>query len=44
LLSPEERESQGIKSNLVRFSVGIEDTQDLKRDLQMAFASSVAGE
>lgn len=44
LLSPEERESQGIKSNLVRFSVGIEDTQDLKRDLQMAFASSIAKE
>ncbi|MFO7743996.1 MAG: PLP-dependent aspartate aminotransferase family protein [Psychroflexus sp.] len=41
LLTPEERESQGIKSNLVRFSVGIEDSKDLKRDLQMAFASSL---
>jgi cystathionine beta-lyase len=41
LLTPEERKSQGIKSNLVRFSVGIEDTNDLKRDFQMAFSESL---
>lgn len=41
LLTSEERKAQGIKSNLVRFSVGIEDSQDLKRDLRMAFASSL---
>jgi cystathionine beta-lyase len=42
LLSPEERKAQGINSNLVRFSVGIEDSKDLKRDLQMAFSSSLS--
>lgn len=41
LLTPEERKAQGIKSTLVRFSVGIEDTQDLKRDLEKAFSSSL---
>ncbi|MBZ9653106.1 trans-sulfuration enzyme family protein [Psychroflexus montanilacus] len=41
LLTPEERKAQGIKSNLVRFSVGIEDTSDLKRDLRMAFSESL---
>jgi cystathionine beta-lyase len=39
LLTAEERHAQGIKSNLIRFSVGIEDTQDLKQDLLMAFSS-----
>jgi cystathionine beta-lyase len=38
LLTAEERHAQGIKSNLIRFSVGIEDTQDLKQDLLMAFS------
>jgi cystathionine beta-lyase len=38
LLSVEERHAQGIKSNLIRFSVGIEDTQDLKQDLLRAFS------
>lgn len=41
LLTSEEREAQGIKSNLVRFSVGIEDMQDLKADLEQAFLSSI---
>ncbi len=41
LLSQKDRDQQGIKSNLVRFSVGIEDTKDLKRDFQMAFSSSL---
>lgn len=41
LLTPDERKAQGIKSNLVRFSVGIEDSQDLKNDLRMAFSGSL---
>ncbi|MUP46155.1 PLP-dependent transferase [Gramella sp. BOM4] len=36
LLSPEEREKQGIKDGLLRFSVGIEDFEDLKEDLTQA--------
>ena len=36
--SREEREALGIKDNLVRFSVGIEDTDDLIRDLDQALA------
>ncbi len=36
LLSPEEREAQGIKDNLLRFSVGIEEAEDLIRDLEQA--------
>ena len=36
LLSPEERESQGIKDNLIRFSVGIEETEDLIDDIEQA--------
>lgn len=41
LLTSEERKAQGIKSNLVRFSVGIEDTNDLKSDLESAFLLSL---
>ncbi|GAB5400111.1 MAG: cystathionine gamma-synthase [Aureisphaera sp.] len=37
LLSPEERERQGIADGLLRFSVGIEDKKDLIYDLQQAF-------
>lgn len=36
LLSAEEREIQGIKDNLLRFSVGIEEAEDLMEDLQQA--------
>ncbi|MCM8568326.1 PLP-dependent aspartate aminotransferase family protein [Gramella jeungdoensis] len=36
LLSPEERHKQGIKDNLLRFSVGIEETEDLIADLEQA--------
>ncbi len=36
LLSAEERASQGIKDGLIRFSVGIEDTEDLIRDIEQA--------
>ena len=35
-LSKEEKRKQGISENLVRFSVGIEDVDDLKRDLDQA--------
>lgn len=36
LLSPEERESQGIKDGLLRFSVGIEEAADLIADIEEA--------
>ncbi len=36
LLSPEEREKQGIKDNLLRFSVGIEEAEDLQDDILQA--------
>jgi len=36
LLSAEEREEQGIKDNLMRFSVGIEEKEDLIEDLEQA--------
>ncbi len=35
-LSTEERLSIGIKDNLVRFAIGIEDTQDILADLEQA--------
>lgn len=35
-LSPEERERRGIDEGLVRFSFGIEDPDDLVRDLTEA--------
>lgn len=38
LLSPEEREKQGIADGLIRFSVGIENAKDLKKDIKDAFA------
>lgn len=37
LLSPEARKEQGISDGLLRFSVGIEETEDLIADLQGAF-------
>lgn len=36
LLSEEERENQGIKDGLIRFSVGIEETEDLIFDIEQA--------
>jgi cystathionine beta-lyase len=36
LLSEEEREEQGIKNGLLRFSVGIEEVSDLKADITQA--------
>lgn len=38
LLSPEERAHQGIADGLMRFSVGIEDCNDLKYDIEQALA------
>jgi len=35
-LTPEERARIGIKDNLVRYSVGVEDAEDLVRDLEQA--------
>jgi cystathionine gamma-synthase len=37
--SPEERLEMGIKDNLVRLAVGIEDTDDLRADLAQALAA-----
>jgi len=37
LLGEEERAKQGISENLMRFSVGIESTKDLKEDMTQAF-------
>ena len=36
LLTPKEREKIGIKDGLIRFSVGIENVKDLKRDINQA--------
>lgn len=36
LLSPEEREEQGIRDGLLRFSVGIEEPEDLIEDIEQA--------
>ena len=37
--SPEERAAMGIPESLVRYSVGIEDTEDLIDDLDRALAA-----
>ncbi len=37
-LAPEERAAVGIRENLIRFSIGIEDTADLIADLEQALA------
>ena len=37
-LEPEERLSRGIKDNLVRLSIGIEDSDDIVSDLEQALA------
>ncbi len=38
-LSPEEQESTGVTTDLIRLSVGIENIEDLKADLVEAFAA-----
>ena len=37
LLGPEERAKQGISDRLIRFSVGIEEPEDLIADIEQAF-------
>lgn len=39
LLTAEEREKQGIKDSLLRFSVGIEEKEDLIEDIEQALAA-----
>lgn len=39
-LAPEERERRGIRDNLVRLSIGLEDADDLIDDLNQALAAS----
>ncbi|GMN08696.1 cystathionine gamma-synthase [Croceitalea sp. MTPC9] len=36
LMSPDDRKKQGIKDGLIRFSVGIEETEDLMDDIEQA--------
>ena len=38
LMSPEDRAKQGIKDSLIRFSLGIEETEDLIADTEQAIA------
>lgn len=40
LLSEEDRAKQGIKDNLLRFSVGIEEVEDLIQDIEQAIGKS----
>ena len=41
LLSPEERANQGIVDGLIRFSLGIEDIEDIISDIEQAIAVAV---
>jgi len=41
LLTQEERDAIGISDQLIRFSVGIEEVKDLKRDINLAIAALV---
>ncbi|MEM9671582.1 MAG: PLP-dependent aspartate aminotransferase family protein [Bacteroidota bacterium] len=43
-LSPEERQQVGVSDELLRISVGIEDTEDLLEDLKQALAATVAAQ
>jgi O-acetylhomoserine (thiol)-lyase len=36
-LTPEEQETTGVSPDLIRLSVGLENVDDLKADLQQAF-------
>ncbi|MCY1425814.1 O-succinylhomoserine sulfhydrylase [compost metagenome] len=38
-LTPQERESAGIRDNLIRVAVGLEDLEDLKKDLARGLAA-----
>ncbi len=41
-LTPEERKAIGIRDNLVRFSAGIEDVEDIRADLDQALAAAIS--
>jgi cystathionine beta-lyase len=41
LLKEEDRLKQGITNNLIRFSVGIEDTEDIIQDIEQAIAKQL---
>ncbi|MFY0604245.1 MAG: aminotransferase class I/II-fold pyridoxal phosphate-dependent enzyme [Flavobacteriaceae bacterium] len=41
LLSEEERENQGIKDGLIRFSVGIEEPEDIIADIEQAITKTI---
>ena len=43
-LNPEEQESTGVTNDLIRLSVGIENIEDLKNDLEQAFAKVKSSE
>ena len=43
-LTTEERLAIGIKDNLIRFAVGIEDVEDLLNDLEQAFAKAFSSD
>ncbi|PRX55185.1 trans-sulfuration enzyme family protein [Flagellimonas meridianipacifica] len=40
LMSPEDRQKQGIKDSLIRFSLGIEETEDLVHDIEQAISKT----
>ena len=40
LMSPEDRDKQGIRDSLIRFSLGIEEMDDLIEDLEQAIAKA----
>ena len=40
LMSPEDRDKQGIRDSLIRFSLGIEEFEDLVQDLEQAMAKA----
>jgi cystathionine gamma-synthase len=42
-LTREEREAMGIPESLIRYSVGIEDTEDLITDLRQALDATSSG-
>ncbi len=42
LLTPEDREKQGIRDSLIRFSVGLEEPRDLIADLEQAIVAARA--
>jgi O-acetylhomoserine (thiol)-lyase len=39
-LTPEQQQSSGVKPDLIRFSIGIEDAGDIIADIDQALAAS----